>query len=585
MHLLLAKTISSSADLTGRQGATFGMTARQCFWLLVEAQNFPGVTEDTQDLSSIRGGSAAMRLGVRAVDTVLRDLRNVEVETATIGGSVGIWQVGAENAVIQLVQEKVRSILTSGPYRHAAFSVCCVEGSRDDAFTSVRARLKAVSANQRYSEARLAYPLVEGEPFVAVCPVDMVRPVPSHGTSQKKPQGDYRVSRSVADRRRLGMNSKQTVIAEVSRGVERSPRADTILSAIPEVERPFAFQIASISESMVPDGKLRSGLCDKIAVIHLDGNGFTKIQDQILAANDTAAGQRDFDSQLQAALGRLIIGVLECVLDGGGEGMPTEEEAQIRQDLKIRTDKVVRFETLMWGGDEVMFIVPARLGWRVAETIASVAEKLEISVQTEGQAYLHPLTFGVGMVFCHHDAPIARIKSLADELAGIAKQDGVGPNQTEIEGRKNTRFVPAVMESFDHSGGDTEAMILQRAPGSIRDTRTAKSYMTLSNSELFLLRQAAEALRGTEDAPGPLSRSRLRLLARLVQTNARSGNREADEVIGENLQVAQDAGVKDALKAIDGAIWPGRFWRLLEEYWDYLLPLEMAADEKKGVAS
>lgn len=559
------------------------MGSAQVYWLLAEAQNFSAVVEDTQDLSTIRGGSAAMRLGVRAVDSDLQRLNGLEIENATIGGSMGIWRLKGTEPDARAALTAARRILRSKEYRHAAFCVALTHGVPGEAFTSVRARLKAIAARQRHSEARTAYPEVETSPFVAICPVDFVRPVPTEGTIQKHPDEDYAVSRSVSERRDLGMQSKQDVIGQVTSFVEKPESVAEVLSEADRKTRPFALQIASISEPKALAGTLRSTLKDKIAVIHLDGNGFGKIQDAALAADDTLEGQRNFDLQLQAALGSLIVAVLETVVDGGGIGAPTDEEQDVRKQLSMAAVKeIVRFETLLWGGDEIMFIVPARLGWRVAEKIAEVAEKLTIDVDAgKGGTPPYRLRFAVGMVFCHHDAPISRIKSLADDLAGIAKQTATGPDGGLIRGREATRFVPVVMESFDHSGGDTDDLMRKRAPGGL-PPESAGAFMTLSVAELSALRTAAEALRGSAEAPGPLSRGRLRLLARLVQNGGRFGTKDAAEVVAESMSIAETAGVTDMLKSLDGAAWTGRFWRLLEEYWDYLLPLQSEAEIKAG---
>jgi hypothetical protein len=41
--------------------------------------------------------------------------------------------------------------------------------------------------------------------------------------------------------------------------------------------------------------------------------------------------------------------------------------------------------------------------------------------------------------------------------------------------------------------------------------------------------------------------------------------------------------VLHVMKVLDGELWTGRFWRLLEEYWDYLLPLQLQAEIEEGV--
>ena len=549
------------------------MTEEEQYWLLVEAQNYSSVISDTEDLSTIRGGSLLLRDSVHQADSVLKAQPGVTVTTATVGGSSGIWMIEGKEADARAAAGKVRRALSQDIYRHAGFALALTSAGKGTAYSSVRKQLKAIAAQQRFSQGRVAYPASE-EGATGVCKVDFLRPVPKDGTLQKHPQEDYKVSLSVHERRRHGMDGKQTIIAKVTKDASSLP--DHVRRQIADsAGRPFAFQIASISEGMAPPPGLRRNLHDKIAVIHLDGNGLGKVQKAALASDDTIRGQQDFDRQLQAALGEMIAKVLTLVIDEGGKGEPTTEEAVIRKDKEIAKEQVIRFEALLWGGDEIMFIVPARLGWKVAEAVAAMTDKLHIKTGADAEGNggtQHPLNFAVGVVFCHHDAPITRIKALADDLANVAKQDAMTASGETVRGRDSTRFVPVVMESFDHSGGNTQDLLLKRAPGG--HAGDAASYMTLSAVELGQLRTAAEALAGVGKATAPMSRGRLRLLARLVQTGAGHGVKKNEDVLEDAHGEAEAAGVSKLLDALDGKQFSGRFWRLLEEYWDYLVPID-----------
>ena len=564
------------------------------YWLLVEAQNYSSVVGDTQDLSTIRGGSAMMRLGVRAVDKCLRETPGLQTDNVTIGGSLAIWSLsGTAKAVAEAV--RCAKTLLEAPsfddtvrcFNHVGFSLAVVEAIKDEPFTQTRKRLKAVSTRLRHCQSRLAYPAIETDAqgstaFGAVCPVDFVRPVPKSGTGKMLPDGKLAISRSVHDRRRLGMDSKHEVLRDVTDGVERSEKAERHLREDAKWLRPFAMQIDSISESAEPPRLLRTSLHDKICVVHLDGNKFGDLEQAALFRkggpegqenHDTQEGQKEFDDSLQVCLARLILAALDVVLDGGGVGCPSKGERKVREELfktdaRVILDSVVRFETLLWGGDEIMFIVPARLGWQVAEAIANIAKTLTIN-QTA-------LTFGVGMVFCHHDAPISRIKELADELADYAKTKGKAAKPMQ------TCFAPVVMESFDHSGGNIGDLMDKRTPIDV-SRGDAPNYLTLTDNELATLRAAAIELRET----GELSRGRLRLLARMVQSGGSHGVKYAADIIDEADGIAERAGCPEHLSTIDGGHPKGRFWRLLEEYWDYLLPKkkEEGPQERKAEAA
>ena len=53
------------------------------------------------------------------------------------------------------------------------------------------------------------------------------------------------------------------------------------------------------------------------------------------------------------------------------------------------------------------------------------------------------ITHSIGMVFCHHDAPISRIKKLTDGLCDEVKA---------AAGRKTVNAMIMVMESFEPRG-------------------------------------------------------------------------------------------------------------------------------------
>ena len=87
-----------------------------------------------------------------------------------------------------------------------------------------------------------------------------------------------------------------------------------------------------------------------------------------------------------------------------------------------------RLETLLWGGDEIIWVVPAWKGW----------ELLQFFFTEFRYPASAPLTFSAGLVFCHKKAPIHTIRSLAGKLV------------SHLKGRSENRFLYRVLESFDH---------------------------------------------------------------------------------------------------------------------------------------
>lgn len=546
------------------------------FWVIVEGQNFDFAIFDSQDLSTIRGGSLLFRNGILEAENIL--MNKCELEIASNGGSRGIWRVyPTAGETITKVLKALRTGLSKGAYSHIPFAIAAVV---DDGrgYLAAASRLKASVQRQRYRASSTIYPAT-GAQDGQVCTVDMVRPT-APGRRFKRP-GDsagYPVSASVYDRRRYGIEMKQRLLADLKiADLLHEPSAlDFIQSS--QGSAPFAHQINSISERKSPFSdrrKLRSNLADKVCVIHMDGNGFGEIQSRVLERSDTAAQQRAFDSEVQELRRRLVARVFDTICEQKGYGKPSAEESALRVQLGQPEDiEVSRFECLLWGGDETTFIVPARLGWSVMETIADVIGNQQI----DGK----PVSFATGAVFCHHDSPISRIKELADGLASFAKSTGVDAAGNARNGRKLSLFAPVVMESFDHAGSDIDRFMKNRLPlqyraGEHQDALAldaALSGLVMTSEEIKLLHAVAMAISsGVEGQAGAMSRSGLRSLAMAIHYGIaplREAGRNADAYLQSGLsQIANHlpAGAREAFS-------PQRLFMLLEDYWDYLLPLE-----------
>ena len=542
---------------------------------MLEGQGFASSIFDTQDLSTIRGGSLLMRDLVISADKFLKLRWPDKVTEATRGGSIGIWRLDVAEDQAATGADELRTLL-SRDYAHQAFGFA-VLADDGGSYSRQRNRLRAVLQRQRLSQARLAYPsLVRTER--RVCPVDLVRPV-AQGTRQRIGPGDEGViftSQSVYDRRRFGMAKKQSLIAEeTALAINLSPEAAAWLQ---RPGRPFAMQINSISEgAAMPEG-LKATLADKICVIALDGNGFGKVQDDALAAKDkdTIETQQAFDAGLARLRSSLIARVFSRLIESGGVGAPSEVERQVREALhEPQVDTVARFELLLWGGDEIMFIVPARLGWDILQTIA--AETYTLLGQT--------VTFAVGAVFCHHDAPIARIKELADNLAthikGLEKVDGKGR-----DGKAETLVMVEVLESFDHVGTDLAAHLQRRVPKPTTtelDAAERMAFRVLDQSDLKGFQAAAVAL--AAGIGGRVSRGRLRQVAQALHAGAapgavyRGGNWKSFVADTAHLLSGEAAAVAGVTQSGPEQVQTrnsaklDRYFTLLEDYWDYLVPV------------
>jgi len=527
---------------------------------MIAGQNFAASIEDTQDLSTIRGGSLMMRDMVTVADTWLHNNGQGKVRPATLGGSVGIWRLAMTAGDAGSLAGRLRGFLASGAARHLGFGVALVAND-GQGYRRQRARLKAAMQRLRLSESRLPY-LAPGT-LGKVCEIDMVRP--AAGTMKIGPGQSLAVSASVLARRRFGIDEKQKLIREETKAASHhlSKAAQEWLAW----QGAFAMQINSISEGAAPTPGLKRNLHDKICVIMLDGNGFGAIEDRLLDAEDTPKVQKEFDDALAAYRAQLIAKVFSVVIKGGGTGAPSAEELAVREELKEPlVNKVIRFELLLWGGDEIMFIVPARLGWQVLETLGDA-----VTAELTGQ----PVTFSVGAVFCHHDAPIVRIKRLADGLTQHIKELKLDAEGKGRSGKAQTLFMVEVLESFDHVGADLDGHLDRKVPKPTDEELSedeCKAFRALDLGQVKHLRLAAKALAAGKG--GDVSRGRLRQTAHALHYGkvpgaAFRGDKWKDfiaeterrlkglAVVGESPRVERD-----------------KFLALTEEYWDYLTPVE-----------
>lgn len=521
------------------------------------------------------------------------------VHAITKGGSFGIWQITATPADVQANLPKIRADLAAGHGKHLGFGLVAVADDGADnrkGFAHQRLRLRAALQLARVTEARLPYPNideVETGANAGVCPIDLVRPIATKTDQKIERTKTLHTSQAVYDRRSFGIKAKQTLLGAETLQDSLTPKAKAAL--LPDIW-PLAMQIGSISEQTSGRARLKSNLAGKICVIALDGNGFGKVQDDALAvAHDQIATQKAFDATLSQMRRRLVTDVFNLIIDEGCQGAPCAEEVETRAEIKKTLASIVRFELLLWGGDEIMFIVPARVGWKVMEQIGTSAAGMKfdaasLALSAEKDFADRPVTFSVSAVFCHHDAPIARIKSLADDLCGHIKR--LKPEGGDgRDGKADTLFMAEVLESFDHIGMDLDGHLDNRTPKKVRaefSKATRAAFRVMDLVEAKALRQIGEVL--ARGKGGDLSRGRLRQTAFALHRGAVPGAEYVGDKWVDYLRKSSDALKNDAKKFAEAHfgiaqtdlrnLGQARLFTLLEEYWDYLTPEKQAQDDQ-----
>lgn len=209
-------------------------------------------------------------------------------------------------------------------------------------------------------------------------------------------------------------------------------------------------EISSLEESFVPQGSTQrqefGRLSGKIAVFYADGNKFGPLVRR-LAQNAEQFGV--LDKAMRNRRRELEVEIADWVdQDFSFEGMGKNEIGQLVSKRRV--------QTLLWGGDELIWVVPAWAGLRLAQKFFTVTTAWEESGKQ--------LTHAAGLVFCSHKAPIRSIVELAKELAESVKDNrsrlvermGGFPGESQHSPYGNA-LAYVVLESFDHLGRDFSA--------------------------------------------------------------------------------------------------------------------------------
>jgi len=213
--------------------------------------------------------------------------------------------------------------------------------------------------------------------------------------------------------------------------------------------------------------RTRSNLDGKIAVIYADGNHFGKtIAQNCVSPDSLRAVDRAIQEKRQALLGSVV------------------------DRAEKTTNNELRLETLLWGGDESIWVVPAWRGWETLQFFYETAQwalrprdiPTIVDAKDMKEGVDVPLHHGAGIVFCHRSAHIHRMTSLAKNLAEIAKK----------KSRDRSLFAYQVLESFDATGLDLDAFRKRAAP--------ENASMVLDGARM---KEIAEAFRLYKDTDPP----------------------------------------------------------------------------------
>ena len=475
-------------------------------YLRVEGMNLAHFVYDTPDLSTIRGGGLLLLHAMEGLKN--RNFKGVTLEPVRTGASVGLfsYETGEDGSPsTDKVVDAVRDHLNADAnLKHATFVVAAIEaphpaGGADSAFGR---DLEHLIARNRWEQMRAPSVAFPSAAATWPCAVDKVRPATAKGLG--KYRGDT-LSASVAVRRRYGLQQKQAFYGE-------------ILGSKPK--KLFASEFEQIGEDTA---KQRGPLGNKIALIYVDGNGFGKVQQELCKSPKQ---QRSFDKQLQSKRKEFLKALLQHLITDPG----------FLHKGKGRNH--YRLETLLWGGDEFMLVVPAWRGWDTLAFFFEFMNGWKVTVRPEeGQEEPREMYHAAGLVFCKVKSPIHRVEALARGLCDIAKAD-----------RNRSLFSYVCLESFD---------VLPVDLAGHRDTLVPDLPAAGLNLDGTKMGEIAEQIAVLKDADFP--RRKLFDLAK---------GRLDDAAVGELLDDVSDEA-RDAAGKLKALLTPEARWYHLAELWDY----------------
>lgn len=381
------------------------------YYLRVEGVNLACFIDDTKDLSTIRGGGLLLLNSVKVIENWVgrwekKNSASLGFRAVTTGASNGLFTFNVDSDDPDDHAKEFRKAVADFLICHhnLGYATFVVDVQRADSnFFHDKEAILARNRWRQWQQPTVVTPEINDNKDVQVCHFDWICPA-----SAKKKQKDQQVSRSVSVRRNFGVYQKNHFYADEMKKYFNEAYEDKFVNDL---------------EALTYD-ESKGNLHHKMAVIYLDGNGFGKIQTEN-CGDETA--QQEFDHTLKKYRAEALKSVLD-LMDG---------------DVGYKTASgSLRLETLLWGGDEIIWVVPAWKGWELLERFYEVSALWRFEDDQ--------LSHAGGLVFCHHNAPIHRITHLCKKLAEAVKEE----NRSENGNPHGNFFQYLTLESYDHIGRD-----------------------------------------------------------------------------------------------------------------------------------
>ena len=452
----------------------------------VEGVDFNETVFDSDRLSLIRGASRALEEMPFFVHGMLvkGGLTGI-VQFTSAGSMAGFVVRGARDVIDNAVAEITKGLRSQGlnpdsvipvtemddavltdhaPFAHLRFHIMVEPVAKGDLNAAIeRARAGVRVAQMSDPGLRICYqPLLSAPADKRVCEMDRVRPAECtvEGPADAAPSRPWYVSRASAARWHFGRALRQRLYDDTRVALKKAGRPE-YLAFTDDLQEMVAGPRPKINGKALPVSAQR-----KIAVLVADGDGFTDLRANVCAALGHKAGLVAFNTVLNRSMrglvNRLAMALADMADDSSSDDKQkaacalfdvTDAEAfptQLQRKMKI--SRLHRFETLLFGGDDLTFVVPSWLGWWLAlyffdettgwaiteadakaalelchpgaDHAAPLQEFRETALKGGGASF--PMRFSAGLAFCSCKTPIRGARKLAHDLCDLAKNSGKG---------------------------------------------------------------------------------------------------------------------------------------------------------------
>ena len=383
------------------------------YYLRIEAVNLDYSIYDTHDISTIRGGSFMLHCAFKDIS-----LENSEIIDLGSAASVGLFKAKLldDSNPTEIACKIVHEIEEKVPFGTFVYAISPV--SFQKSFSHQIQELTAECRLQQYQS--LSFILPDEKNSNTFCQFDGLRPAVNIVMKGNEPKN---ISNEVLIRQQRGKTLRNKLFTSLSN------TSDLLDSSILDFESPFVNDLESLTKHPSA-GKLDG----KMAFIYIDGNRFGKIRDKLCTTEENYLEfQRKIQDDLRFPAFKNII---------------RSAQNSVNDSFLVKTNNnknQIRLETLLWGGDEIEWVVPSWQALNVLEIFFNSTSRNEFFHNIN-------LTHSVGVVFCHHNVPILQIRHYAHRLCDLAKQDIT--SEVDAINNDDNRIAFLNMTSFDMISGD-----------------------------------------------------------------------------------------------------------------------------------